>query len=705
MARGGNVRVRIAADTTDLEKGTKRAERTLGASAKSIGKLGGALAGAFAVGEVFDFGAASIKAYQDAEVSQKKLQAQLKASGISYQAHARDIDAVIQKTSQLSALDDEDLQDAFTNIVRVTGNVDKSMRLVGLAADFARAKHIDVAKAGEIVAKVAGGNTGILSRYGIALDKGASSADALATLQKKFGGQAEAYGKTTAGSIGRLNVAFENLKEKVGGALAPTLAKVADGLATFTTQMQDGTGAGGKFVRGARDVARAASSIASAFSDVLFPVARLLAPLVRAQTRGAIQAIRGFANLLSGIVHGDIKKAFGGILDIAKGLTLPMRTIGAGIGRALWSGVKSTVSGIGGAVAGAASSIGNALRRWINDNTLFGDSIDLPGPLPKIRIPALARGGIVNKPGYFAGEEAPRHPEIILATNPAYRARNIGLWAKAGRALGIPGFAQGGVYSNAELQRLWVQQGGAPSARVLAAAIAQAESSGRAGATNRNTNGTIDRGLWQINSIHGALSTLSPSANARAAVQISSDGRNWRPWVTYNTGAYRRYLQPAVSIAAPHRAGLKLTVRRAGARLLGRSANGIVHAGGASTFIDGETGSSWGSDTSTPEARERLARAELAAQTDTSPGGTDPDLQARLDQAELRAAVARRAQALSDSFLKTITGLGDLGSGSPIVINTLHPGDPATLRAIAGAAAAGFGLQGYTPSPRTEPGL
>ena len=62
-----------------------------------------------------------------------------------------------------------------------------------------------------------------------------------------------------------------------------------------------------------------------------------------------------------------------------------------------------------------------------------------------------------------------------------------------------------------------------------------------AGSTPPTTdgNGTVDRGYWQVNSIHGALSTYDPAGNARAAVQLSGDGTNWSPWVTYQTGAYQ----------------------------------------------------------------------------------------------------------------------------------------------------------------------
>lgn len=98
-------------------------------------------------------------------------------------------------------------------------------------------------------------------------------------------------------------------------------------------------------------------------------------------------------------------------------------------------------------------------------------------------------------------------------------------------------------YSYAQLEGLWINNGGARAAAPLAAAIAMAESGGDSAATNHNTNGSTDRGLWQINSIWGALSTFDPAANAKAAVQISHNGTNFGPWVTFTTGAYKQFMQ------------------------------------------------------------------------------------------------------------------------------------------------------------------
>ena len=50
---------------------------------------------------------------------------------------------------------------------------------------------------------------------------------------------------------------------------------------------------------------------------------------------------------------------------------------------------------------------------------------------------------------------------------------------------------------------------------------------------------TDDFGLWQINGSHGSMATLNPAGNARSAVSISDNGRNWGPWTTYTSGAYR----------------------------------------------------------------------------------------------------------------------------------------------------------------------
>jgi hypothetical protein len=91
-----------------------------------------------------------------------------------------------------------------------------------------------------------------------------------------------------------------------------------------------------------------------------------------------------------------------------------------------------------------------------------------------------------------------------------------------------------GSYSCSGLESLWKEAGGSSGEAFMAAEIAMAESGGNPNAVSP----TDDFGLWQINGSHGALATLNPLGNARAAVSVSSNGSNWGAWTTYTSGAY-----------------------------------------------------------------------------------------------------------------------------------------------------------------------
>lgn len=93
-------------------------------------------------------------------------------------------------------------------------------------------------------------------------------------------------------------------------------------------------------------------------------------------------------------------------------------------------------------------------------------------------------------------------------------------------------------FSYSDLEQIWINNGGSAIFAPIAAAIAMAESGGNSDAVGSNSNGSVDRGLWQINSSNGALSTTDINGNAKAAVQMSNNGTNWKPWCTaYSDGA------------------------------------------------------------------------------------------------------------------------------------------------------------------------
>jgi hypothetical protein len=74
-----------------------------------------------------------------------------------------------------------------------------------------------------------------------------------------------------------------------------------------------------------------------------------------------------------------------------------------------------------------------------------------------------------------------------------------------------------------------------------AVAVALAESGGNPVAVNVNSNGSRDRGLWQINNkYHPEVSdaaAFDPASAAKAAYTISKAGTSWSPWAAFNNGA------------------------------------------------------------------------------------------------------------------------------------------------------------------------
>jgi hypothetical protein len=101
-------------------------------------------------------------------------------------------------------------------------------------------------------------------------------------------------------------------------------------------------------------------------------------------------------------------------------------------------------------------------------------------------------------------------------------------------------------YSYGELEGLWIGAGGPARLAPLMAAIAMAESGGRA--TARNPSGAT--GLWQILGQVSPGSLYDPHVNARNAV-VKWKTQGLRAWVTYTSGAYKRWLRHGVAPVDP----------------------------------------------------------------------------------------------------------------------------------------------------------
>lgn len=219
-----------------------------------------------------------IRAYQREESANSRLQAQLKAQHLNRKNIREELEKTAQVQSRRLGFARPDVTDALTNLIRGTGSPQRSQQLLGLAADIARARNVDLGTTALRLGKVQQGQVTTLNRFaGVQIDPKATPEEAIAKLQARFAGQAEAHAKTAQGSFERLHATLEDLQATIGKEIVPTLTKGAEGLTKFIGQMQDGTGPGGEFAKTVKEIAGDAEDVAKPLFEAGKDVAKFAA--------------------------------------------------------------------------------------------------------------------------------------------------------------------------------------------------------------------------------------------------------------------------------------------------------------------------------------------------------------------------------------------------------------------------------------------
>ena len=244
-------------------------------------------------------------------------------------------------------------------------------------------------------------------------------------------------------------------------------------------------------------------------------------PLVALATNafGIRQAlINAFMNIIN-----DVRGAIGRVAGVI--LALPLMIIG--LGAAVVSAIVTAIMQLPGQIETVLSKLPALFLKWAKKAaTSFASGIaSIPGSIASAFSSGggTASGGIGSSvPGAGSGSGGVTGSGAGIASGPMSGGQSS--------------------YTQAQLARLWIQEGGNPTYAHLASAVAMAESGGRSKASNRNTNGSTDEGLWQINTVHGSQATYDVFGNTKSAISISKNGSDWGAWVTYNKGSYRQFM-------------------------------------------------------------------------------------------------------------------------------------------------------------------
>ena len=130
------------------------------------------------------------------------------------------------KIGQDLAFTDDQVRDSFNSLLTATDDSTEATKRQQAAFDLARGAHIDLGTATKLLGKLSADNIEVFKKMGITIGENATEADALAAVQARFGGQAEAYAQSTAGQFEQTKIRMSELKEQIGYQLLPVMTKI-----------------------------------------------------------------------------------------------------------------------------------------------------------------------------------------------------------------------------------------------------------------------------------------------------------------------------------------------------------------------------------------------------------------------------------------------------------------------------------------------
>lgn len=184
---------------------------------KALGGIGIALGATAIVGQLKD----AAKAAAEEATQQRLLALQLKTTTNATDEQIQSAEKFIDKLSRSTGELDDNLRPALSNAVRATGSLTKGQELLEIALDGARASGKPLDTVLQALLKANNGNTTALYKLAPQLKKTKGGIDDYA---KSVKGAAE----ESANPFDKMQVAMENVQERLGTALLPLLEKFAD---------------------------------------------------------------------------------------------------------------------------------------------------------------------------------------------------------------------------------------------------------------------------------------------------------------------------------------------------------------------------------------------------------------------------------------------------------------------------------------------
>ena len=235
----------------------------------------------------------SLSAYADSEKAQAKVDAILLKLNDKTGKFSDVVKEASKKALQLG-FDDETAAEGMAKLLLVTKDSSKANDALTTAMDLARFKGVDLETSTQMVTMAMAGNQKMLKQlYGIDLPEDVKGMEAVGLIHDKVAGQADAYGKTTAGAQDKLKNAIENAQEALGEKFAPVFNTIVESITKFVTseKFTNTLDKIGKFIN--EKIVPAIKFWYEWFNDKVIPIIRdVIIPLLKEHFGAAIDAVK-----------------------------------------------------------------------------------------------------------------------------------------------------------------------------------------------------------------------------------------------------------------------------------------------------------------------------------------------------------------------------------------------------------------------------
>ena len=215
------------------KKAFKEADTATSRLSKQVSNLAKSYVGLYGIQKLASGAGAAARAFASDDKAAKVLGKTLDNLGLGFGANAQIVNDYISRLEKQTGVLDDELRPAMDRLLRATGDITKSQKLLNLTLDIAAGTGKSVAQVSQSLQKAYLGQTAALGRLGVGLSKAELTSASFEQIQARlaflFEGQAALAADTYIGKMNKLTVAVNNAKEAIGKGLFDAMASVGGG--------------------------------------------------------------------------------------------------------------------------------------------------------------------------------------------------------------------------------------------------------------------------------------------------------------------------------------------------------------------------------------------------------------------------------------------------------------------------------------------